>query len=398
MDWLHRLRTDLGQPEVPTSRDQLGFLTVGALTITALAYLTDRGSALDLLLVAPAVVAFVVRGLVPRMPSEVFAAVVIGSVTLTVGRDGDLEAAQFLIVIMMLYVSWGLRSLTRAGAIMVVSAAVPWLIATVLVPDSGIGWEPWSSACLFTFVLGRELRRQQALIDQLEQARGALARQAVAEERRRIARELHDLAGHTLAAMVLHVTGARHVLRRDVDEAERALRDAEAVGRSSLDQIRATVAALRTHERGTDRAVGGSADIGELVEEYRRAGLVVESRFTGNGNGDGTGSVAGLDAAVGTALHRIAREALANVARHAPENRVEFVVDLDEHRVHLVVDDRGRPGAEPDPNQGHFGLIGMRERARALGGDLEAGPTPDGWRVDVRLPAAVTGAEPAASS
>ena len=380
MDWWRRWRADLGQPEAPTNRDQLGFLVVGALAITAIAQLTDAGSPLDLLLVAPAVVAFVLRGLLPRMPAEVFAAAVVGSVTVTVGRDGDLEAAQFLIVVMVLYVSWHLRTLTRAGVILVVSAAAPWLIARVLIPEAGIAWTPWSSACGFTFLLGRELRNQQDLIDQLEQARGALAEQAVAEERRRIARELHDLAGHTLAAMVLHVTGARHVLRRDLDEAERALLDAETVGRSSLDQIRATVAALRTHERGTDRAQGGSADIAELVDEYRRAGLVVEATVAQ--------PVADLPGAVGTALHRIAREALANVARHAPANRVEFAVAVDEREVRLVVVDRGRPGAPPDPNEGHFGLVGMRERARALGGELEAGPTSDGWRVDARLPAA----------
>ena len=93
MDWWRRWRADLGQPEAPTNRDQLGFLVVGALAITAIAQLTDPGSPLDLLLVAPAVVAFVLRGLLPRMPAEVFAAAVVGSVTVTVGRDGDLEAA-----------------------------------------------------------------------------------------------------------------------------------------------------------------------------------------------------------------------------------------------------------------------------------------------------------------
>jgi signal transduction histidine kinase len=383
VNWLGRWRADLVRPEAPTNRDQLGFLVAGALAITAIAYATDPGSAVDLFVIAPAVAAFVARGLLPRMPAEVFAAMVVGSVTLTVGRDGDLEAAMFLTVTMMLYVAWNLRSLIRAGAILVISAASPWLIATVLVPEAGIAWTPWTSACVFTFILGRELRKQQALIDQLEQARSALAEQAVAEERRRIARELHDLAGHTLAAMLLHVTGARHVLRRDVDEAERALLDAEAVGRASLDQIRATVAGLRTHERGTDRALAGSADLTGLVDEYRRAGLVVEASVPP--------PVADLDGAVGTALHRIAREALANVARHAPQNRVEFDVRLDDQAVHLAVVDRGHPGAAPDPNEGHFGLVGMRERARALGGELDAGPTADGWRVDARLPAPVSG-------
>ncbi len=382
MDW-SRWRTDLAEPELPTSRNELPFLLASSVAIVVIAQLTDPGSRLDLVLLAPALLAFMVRGLVPVMRAELFAVVVIASVTLAVGREGDLEGAMFLTVTMVLYVSWQLGSLVRAGTILVVSAVSPWVIAEILVPESGIVWTPWTSANVFTFVLGRTLHRQQELIDQLERARRALAEQAVAEERRLIARELHDLAGHTLAAVLLHVTGARHVLRRDLDEAERALADAEAVGRSSLDQIRATVAALRTSERGTDRALAGSADIAELIEEYRRAGLVVEARLSG--------SVGGLDPAVGTALHRVAREALANVARHAAENRVEFTLDVDEHEVHLMVVDRGRPAALPSPDGGHFGLVGMRERTRALGGILEAGPTPDGWRVDARLPATVAG-------
>ena len=112
---------------------------------------------------------------------------------------------------------------------------------------------------------------------------------------------------------MLHVTGARHVLRRDIDEAERALIDAETVGRASLDQIRATVAALRTDERGTDPALAGSANIIALVEEYRRAGLAIET--------DIAPAALDIQGPAGTALHRIAREALVNVAHHAPRNR-----------------------------------------------------------------------------
>lgn len=382
MDWWTRWRRDLAEPEAPTSRRELPFLAVSALVITATAQLTDPGPVVHLLLLAPAVLAFVGRGLMPRMPAEVFAIVVVGSVTAAVSRQGDLEGALFLCVIMVLYVAWHAGSRTRSGVVLAVAAATPWLLAEVLRPESGITWTPWTSASFFTFVLGRTLHRQQVLIDQIEHARRALADQAVAEERRRIARELHDLAGHTLAAVLLHVTGARHVLRRDPDEAEQALLDAEAIGRSSLDQIRATVAALRTHESGTDRALPGSADLLDLIEEYRRAGLLVEATVAP--------AAASLGGAVGTALHRIAREALANVAQHAPGNRVELAVDADEHAVHLVVVDRGRPAVPPEPDDGHFGLVGMRERARALGGDLVVGPTPDGWRVDARLPSNVT--------
>ena len=239
-----------------------------------------------------------------------------------------------------------------------------------MTPESDITWGPWVIADLFTLTLGRAVNRQQRLIEQLEQARRALADQEVAEERRRIARELHDLAGHTLAAMLLHVTGARHVLHRDLAEAERALLDAETVGRASLDQIRATVASLRADERGTDPALAGVADVGPLVEEYRRAGLVVDLSVAE--------SAADLTGPVGVAVHRVAREGLANVARHAPGNRVELRVDCVDGGVRLLVVDQGRPAAAPDPQALHFGLVGMAERAARSGAASKPGPPPTG--------------------
>ena len=197
----------------------------------------------------------------------------------------------------------------------------------------------------------------------------------MAEERRRIARELHDLAGHTLAAVLLHVTGARHVLRRDVDEAERALVDAETVGRASLDQIRATVAALRTDERGTDPALAGSADLVALVEEYRRAGLAIET--------DVAPAAPDIDGPAGTALHRIAREALANVARHAPRTRRRLAVQRDDAA------GCGSPSpttarAPAGPRRRRPLRLHRHARARPRAGRPSStpGPTTDGWAVE----------------
>ncbi|HEX6418896.1 MAG TPA: histidine kinase [Acidimicrobiales bacterium] len=371
-----RLRADLTRPDTPTDRDELGFHLAAPAAVVAIAQATDPAPAGTLLLLVPALAAFALRPRVARFPGELFAAIVLGSVTAAVGLDGDVEGVFFLNVIMVLYVAWTTGSLVRAGLVAAAAAATPWLVADVLVPEAGISWYPWGMAHLFVFVLGRTLHQQRSLIDQLEAARQALAAQAVADERRRIARELHDLAGHTLAAMVLHVTGARHVLRRDPAEAEAALQDAEAVGRNSLDQIRATVAALRTDERGTDPVLPGSADLPDLVAGYARAGLAIDAEI----------DAAPIDGPVGVALHRIAREALANVARHAPRNRVEIRVATTGDEVRLVVADRGAPAAAPAGAESRFGLIGMAERARAVGGELEAGPTPDGWRVAARLP------------
>lgn len=364
--------------EVPTGRNEVAILTAAAVAIIALAQWTDPGTAIELVLLAPAVAAFTLRGLVARPLSEVFAAAVIVPVIVVVGRDGHLEGAFFLITLASLYTAWHVGITLRSGAILLATVLAPWFVANQLLPDTPIGWEAWSSAAVFTFGLGLGLRRQGALIAELNGAREALADQAVAEERRRIARELHDLAGHTLAAVLLHVTGARHVLRRDVDEAERALRDAEAVGRASLDQIRATVAALRTDERGTDPSLPGSADLAGLVDEYRRAGLVIDAAIPPEATH--------LDGPLGTAVHRIVRESLANVARHAPTNHVEVRVDSVAGEVSVLVADRGQPAAPPDPGIGHFGLVGMHERARSLGGELEAEPTPDGWRVTASIP------------
>jgi signal transduction histidine kinase len=376
--WRTGWRADLARPNTTVDLRELPLLAAGAAAIVVVAQTTDPGTAVELLLVAAAAIGFVLSAAVDRFPRTAIAVLVTVLLAAAMWREGNLEVALFLCVLVTLYSAWHLGSLTRALLIMAAAAVAP-LVVSIAIPEEEIAWTPWAAANVLTLVLGRNLRRQRLLIGQLEAAREALADQAVADERQRIARDLHDLAGHTLAAVLLHVTGARHVLRRDPDEAERALRQAETVGRGSLDQIRVTVTSLRTSERGTDPALPGSADLTALVDEYRGAGLDVTALVAA--------AAAAIEGPVGTALHRIAREALANVARHAPGNRVELAVDVDEDidEVRLVVADHGRAPAQ-SPANGHFGLVGMRERARALGGELDAGPTADGWRVEARLP------------
>ncbi len=358
----------------------------GATAIVVVAQTTDPGTIGELLLVVAAAIGLVLCTAVDRLPRAVIAVLVTVALTTAMWREGNLEVALFLPVLVTLQSAWHLGSLTKALGIMAAAAIAP-IVVSHMIPEEEIAWTPWAAANVVMFVLGRNLRRQRVLIEQLEAARVALAEQAVADERQRIARDLHDLAGHTLATVLLHVTGARHVLRRDLDEAERALFQAETTGRGSLDQIRFTVASLRTSERGTDPALPGSDELGELVEEYRSAGLDVAALVTP--------PAAGIEGPVGTALHRISREALANAARHAPGTRVELTVDVDAdaHEVRLVVADHGHVPAAQDHATGHFGLLGMRERARAVGGDLDAGPTADGWRVEARLPLAAANRE-----
>ena len=159
---------DLARPETATGRDELGFLVGSAVFIIGISALNDPPTAVEMVLIAPAFVAFVLRGLLPRLPAEVFAAAVVGPVVLVVGREGHLEGTFFLTVLVVLYAAWQLGSTTRALVILAVTAAAPWVVAHVLAPDSDIGWAAWTSTCFFTFAMGKGLRRQQLLIEELK--------------------------------------------------------------------------------------------------------------------------------------------------------------------------------------------------------------------------------------
>jgi signal transduction histidine kinase len=223
------------------------------------------------------------------------------------------------------------------------------------------------------------VRRQAQLAEQLEATRAELAQQALLEERRRIARDVHDFVGHGLAAMMLQITSARHVLRRDPDAAEEALRSAQDVGRRSMGELRRTVALLRSDDEATSSApVPTTADIPALVDNARAGGLDVELQMGGD--------LGALDTGVGVAAYRIAQEALANAARHAPTAHTRLAVELADGHVALRVDTVGPVLPASDPDRPRYGVVGMRERATALGGELTAGPTQDGWRVSARLP------------
>jgi signal transduction histidine kinase len=171
------------------------------------------------------------------------------------------------------------------------------------------------------------------------------------------------------------------VLRRDPASAEEALRAAEALGRSSMDELRRTVGLLRSADEpgGVAPPLPSAGEVASLVEYAQAAGLAVELRTRGD--------IARIPPTVGAAVYRIAQESLANAARHAPRARTVLELELADGQVRLVAETSG-PAAAPtkESERSRYGLVGMRERAAALGGELAAGPTPDGWRVSCRLP------------
>jgi signal transduction histidine kinase len=204
----------------------------------------------------------------------------------------------------------------------------------------------------------------------------------VASERRRIAVEIHDIAAHALAVMVLHLTGARMRLQREGADPELvdSLAQAERLGRQSLDDVRRTVGLLREETTSTAPPLPGAADIRGLVAEYRAAGLDVELETHGQ-------AIDSVPPATGLALYRIVQESLANAVKHAPGAEVHVRVDLDSG-VRVQVRNSITGSASTNGSNGH-GLEGMRERALLLGGWLRAGPSDGTWLVECCIPDAV---------
>jgi signal transduction histidine kinase len=349
------------------------------LAVAIVAVVADPSSAGDLVFAAVPVAAFAWWAYMPNVPLwAVSLAVVIPVVVAQ--RSGQLEPLLFDASLLALVVARWSRSLMTAAGLGLFAAASPVLVALIQDP-SEISVDIWILGIAFPWVIGRAVARQLQLAAQLDASRRELAQQALLAERRRIARDVHDFVGHGLAAVMLQVTSARHVLRRDPGAAEEALRSAEDVGRRSMKELRGTVALLRSDdEAGVAPPLPSAREIAGLVDHARAGGLAVELRTRGD--------LARIAPSVGVAVYRIAQEALANAARHAPHARTVVRLELADGRVCLEVDTSGPVVGTPadEPERPRYGLIGMRERATALGGEFAAGPTPDGWRVRCRLP------------
>jgi signal transduction histidine kinase len=217
-------------------------------------------------------------------------------------------------------------------------------------------------------------RRNAQLSSELRDSREAEQRNALAAERARLARELHDVLAHTLSSLSLHLESTRVLARsRQVDDEVIArLERAVALARTGLEEARSAVGTLR------DGTLPGPARLPQLVSDFGRDGGVA-ARFEESGESRPLGP----DARV--ALFRAAQEALTNVGKHAQASRVDVRLDWYDDEVVLRISDDGRGVAATSPEGGN-GLRGMRERAELVGGHVEAGPGPNGYEVVVRLP------------
>ena len=219
---------------------------------------------------------------------------------------------------------------------------------------------------------------------ELERTRAELARRAVAEERLRLARELHDVVAHSISVIAVQSGVGAHVASTQPEEAAKALAAIEATSRAALTELRRLLGVLRQEgeSQGDLAPVPGLADLDSLLAEVAKAGLGVRLRV------EGTPSP--LPAGLNLSAYRIVQEALTNVVKHAGPARAQVTICYRDQEVTVEVTDDGRgvtvPIGDGRARVGH-GLIGMRERVQVFGGDLEVGPRPGGgFRVAARLP------------
>jgi signal transduction histidine kinase len=214
--------------------------------------------------------------------------------------------------------------------------------------------------------------------ERAELERELRARAAVADERTRIARELHDIVGHSVSVMTVQAAGVRRLLREDQEREREALLAIEETGRAALTEMRRLVGVLRRADDEPALVPQPSLErVAKLVEQTRDAGLPTELRI----EGETTALAQGID----LTAYRLVQEGLTNALKHANATHAEVVVRYDDGTVELVVRDDGT-GDGAGGGSGH-GLVGIRERVALYGGELFAGPRAEGgFELRARLP------------
>jgi signal transduction histidine kinase len=358
---------------VPLARRRIHPIAVLlVIAVVQAALLTILPSGVALWTAAPVIAAYTVATLRPTR-------VTVGAVIAAVGiaTVGAVVGASDLLVERL---GWATTTATPGAALFgdglsgVVLETLALISTAVLV--NGV------SAAVGSWVALRRVHDRDARARAAESVehQATLTRSAVAAERTRMARELHDVAAHHLTGLVVQAGAAERLVDGDPERAKESLRSVRAQGRETLDALRSIVGILR--ETGDDASgtapVPGLADVPGLVDAARASGTIVEVRETG--------TLPSLPPLADVTAFRTVQEALVNARRHSPGAVVELSVDATADLLTVAVENDLPSGGEPAHAPG-YGLVGMRERAALVGGQLEAGVSrPGRWRVALSLP------------
>jgi signal transduction histidine kinase len=374
-----------------------------ALGLTALSLITVIGGAGDIGQIEPTSLVLLLLQTLPlvlrrRFPGAVLAVTLSATVVHVMFATAAINSTIGSLVALFTVAE---RYDRRASSIAALTsgAAIGLLIIGLAGLPAGLSGFVQSELSVFVaWLLGtwaRERRRYVGTVEErarrAEREREARAERAVADERERIAREMHDVVTHHVSVIVIQAGAGLRALDRRPEDARAALAAIDASGRRALADMRRMLGILGRGPGSAPASAGGVPDealapmpgldrLGELLEHVRAAGLPVEVSVRGDPSP--------LDQGIELAAYRIIQEALTNSLKHARGARARVTVQYEPRSLEvLVVDeggagDRGLAGAG---GPGH-GLIGMRERVALFGGRLEAGPTGTGFRILARLP------------
>ena len=312
-----------------------------------------------------------------RWPLGVPLAVCAGLVLLALVAGKDAEALSFpFFGALAVAVSFGSlrdRRQAAAGWCAIIGAAAVFDHQTGGLTDFFWTTFIFSLAWVFGFALGtrteqaRELRLRVA---EAERLRAEAEAHASAEERARIARELHDVVAHSVSVMVVQTSGVRRLLREEQHREREALLSVEQIGRQALTEMRRMLGVMRTSDERPAAALApqpGLQHLDRLIAQVEEAGLPVTLHFEGDRRAISPG--------VDLSAYRIVQEGLTNALKHSKGTHADVVVRFDESVLRLEISDDGV--ASPANGDGQ-GLVGMRERVALYGGTLEAGPRDGG--------------------
>src|SRR6476661_7009440 len=310
---------------------------------------------------------------------------------------GDLTENPFSTFLAVIVVMYGVGSYAPLGwsrfgvAIGVIGIALTELVNDADDPGSYVG--TILLAILLPWAAGRAAKEWAQRALELERVNAALKAEqeqrsllAVADERSRIARELHDVVAHSISVMVVQSEGAKRMMDRDPRRAKAALEQIEGTGRAALVEMRRLLGVLRKDgEGGVRTPQPGTQTLDMLVHGAQEAGLDVRVAIEG--------ARKTLPAGVDVSVFRIIQEALTNALKHAGPTRAEVLVKYDDEAVEVEIVDAGPVNGyvppEPDPDNPQHGLLGMKERVSLYGGQIVTGPCEDGrngYRVWARIP------------
>ena len=269
-----------------------------------------------------------------------------------------------------------------AAAVAALDMVVHWSFGVRIPPlydwlwVAGLTFLPW----FFGRLVLRHAQQSALLVDQTRQLveeQRHVAERAVADERRRIARELHDVIAHSISVMVVQAGAARELLGHDQARVGDALDEIQRSGRAALGETGRLLGLLREPEESEVEPQPTAGDSPRLVEDFRSSGLDVRLEMGG--------STEGLPAGLDLSLYRIVEEGLTNALKHTPGTWV--VVRYRRAADRVEVELASGTGGSPRLASGGHGLVGMRERVAVFGGSLTAGPSADGgFLVQARMP------------